>query len=278
MLKNNKWYVVLGVVGALGLLLGGAGIAYAQQPQPPSEGDSFFGGGRFIGRAFGRALPQGLMHRGPVQGLVKVTADLTGLSEEEVGAALKDGHTIAEVAESQGVDPQEIVDAATAEAESRMQEAVDNGRLTEEQMDQMLERLAEELPERLEQPWEPGGALGGLGHFSEGFWTAYDAVAETLGLEPVDLFTELHDGKTLAEIADEQGVEMEEVRQALGEARVETMKEGIEQAVESGRLTQEQADWIVEGLDEGYLPRGQGAGRGRGFGPGTRGCGRGRGW
>jgi hypothetical protein len=291
MLRNKKWYIVLGVAGALVLLLGGVGIAYAQRPRPASEGELFLGGGLsrdagpFGGQTLGRAIPQAALHRGlfrgsgPLWALVGVTADVTGLSEEDVVTALKDGQPIAAIAESQDVDPQEIVDAAVAQAEARLQEAVDNGRLTEEQMDRILERLAEELPERLEEPWEPGGPAGGvLGRFGEGFWTAYDAVAEVLGLEPEALFTELHDGKTMVEIAQEQDVEMEEVREALEEAGIEARKKAIERAVEDGRLTQERADWMIEGLEEGFVPGRRGIGRGRGFRLGNKGCGRGRGW
>jgi uncharacterized protein (DUF433 family) len=211
--------------------------------------------------------------------LVEITAEVTGLSEDEVIAALEDGQTFAEIAEAQGVDSQEIVDAAIAEAESRLQEAVDNGRLTEEQMDQILERLAEELPERLQEPWQPAGLVGGpFGQFGEGFWTTYDAVAEALGMTPEDLFGELHDGKTVAEVAEEQGVEMEAVRGALEGARGELMAGAIEQAVENGRITQEQADWLLEGIDQGFLPRARGFGAGRGFRPERGGRGRGMGW
>lgn len=281
MLKNKKWYIVLGAVGALVLLLGGVGIAYAQGPQRPMDGQPLCGRGRFPGGGMfgGRPFGGGPMRGSPFQGLVEVTAEVTGLSEDEVVAALEDGQTFAEIAEAVGVDPQEIVDAAIAEAESRLEEAVDDGRLTEEQMDQMLERLAEDLPERLEQPWQPGGPMGGVfGQFGEGFWTMYDAVAEAVGVTPEDLFTELHEGKSVAEIAEEQGVEMEAVRDALEDARVEARKQAIEQAVEDGRMSEEQADWLLEGLEQGFVPGGRGFDRGRGFRPGHGGHGRGMGW
>jgi hypothetical protein len=278
--------MVLGAVGAVALLLGGVGIAYAQRPQPTDGVQSFLGGGRFPGggalggRAFGGGpMGHGPARGGPFGGLVQVTAEVTGLTTEEVVAALEDGQTFAEIAEGEGVDAQEIVDAALEEAETRLQEAVDEGRLTQERMDQMLEHLAQELPERLEQPWEPGGPMGGgFGPFGEGFWTMYDQVAETLGLTPDELFDELHAGKSLAEIAEEQGVEMEDVREAMEVARGELMQDAIERAVEEGRMTQEQADWLLEGLEEGFLPRGRGIG-GRGGGrPGHGGRGRGMGW
>jgi hypothetical protein len=214
--------------------------------------------------------------RGGHQGLVKATAEMTGLSEDEVVTALEEGQTFAEIAETAGVDPQAIVDAAIAEAGSRLQEAVDEGWVTEAQMDQMLEHMAEELPERLQQLWQPGGPMGGFGQFGEGFWAMYDEVAEALGLTPDELFAELHDGKTLEEIAEGQGVEMEAVRDALEAARGELMAETIAQAVESGRMTQQQADWLLEGIEQGFLPRGRGFGEGRGARHGGRG--RGMGW
>jgi hypothetical protein len=45
------------------------------------------------------------------------------------------------------------------------------------------------------------------------------------------------------------------------------MRDAIAQAVEDGKMSQEQADWLLEGLDKGFLPRG----RGFGHGPGMRG-------
>ena len=186
MSNRKKWMIALSVVGAAVLLLGGVGIAYAQRPDPGSEiaplfgVPNSFGGGEFVGSWFDGGLTGGGPHRGgPFQGLIQITADVTGLSEEEVSAALKDGQTLAEIAEGADVDPQEIVSAALAEAESRLEEAVDDCRLTEDQMERVLDRLAEDLPERLEQSYQPVGVRGVMfGQFGEHFWTIYDAVAE----------------------------------------------------------------------------------------------------
>jgi len=91
--------------------------------------------------------------------------------------------------------------------------------------------------------------------FRSGFWAVFDAAAEALGLSPEQLFAELHSGKSLADIAEAQGVELEDVRDAMRAARAEAMKQAIQQAVEEGRLTQEKADWLLEGLEKGFLPR-----------------------
>jgi hypothetical protein len=116
--------------------------------------------------------------------------------------------------------------------------------------------------------WGLGRGLFGFGH--GGPWTTFDTAAEALGLTPQQLFTELHDGKSLAEVAEEQGVEVDAIQEALSAAREEAMRDAIEQAVEDGDMSQGQADWLLEGLEQGYMP---GRGFGRGFGRGGRGPG-----
>ncbi len=121
----------------------------------------------------------------------------------------------------------------------------------------------------------PGRGWGrwfGLGRGFGGSWAVFDAAAEALGLTPEQLFSELHSGKTLEEIAEARGVDIQKVYDAMNAARVQEMKDAIQQAVQDGRITQEQADWLLEGLEKGYLPMGRGFGFGRGFGWGRGGC------
>lgn len=105
-----------------------------------------------------------------------------------------------------------------------------------------------------------GGIFGGFG----GQWTTFDTMADALGLTPVELFTELHGGKTLEEVAEEQGVEMEALQETMQAAREDAMRQRIEQAVEDGAMSQDQADWMLQGLEQGYGPMGRGFGHGRG--------------
>lgn len=129
----------------------------------------------------------------------------------------------------------------------------------------------------------PGGGL--LSRFSDGSWiTRFDAVAEALGLDPTRLFERLRAGDSVAEIAEDQGVELDAVQDAMEDARLEARKQAIEEAAEEGRLSQEQADWMLEGLEKGYGPGGRGfvprqnCGPGRGIGPRGSARGRGMGW
>ena len=112
-----------------------------------------------------------------------------------------------------------------------------------------------------------GGPWGGRGLGLEGLQVA----AEALNMTTDELITALRSGKTLQELADEAGVDLEDVRDAIQAARADEMRERIQQAVDEGAITQEHADWLLEGLDNGFLggPFGFGLGghRGPGFGP-----------
>lgn len=123
------------------------------------------------------------------------------------------------------------------------------------------------LPALAQGPWPWGEVPFGFGPWGGGGWTMFDTTAETLGLTPEQLFAELRAGKSLADIAETQGVDVQIVYDALGAARVETMKAAIQQAVEDGRLSQEQADWLLQSLEQGFLPGGRGFGFGPGFAP-----------
>jgi uncharacterized membrane protein len=105
-----------------------------------------------------------------------------------------------------------------------------------------------------------GHGLGGFVWAGDGPWKMFDTAADALGMTPEELFAELRAGKSPAEIAEEQGVEAETVFEAMNAARGEVMQQAIEQAVEDGHLSQEQADWLLEGLEKGLFPMGRGFG------------------
>ena len=106
----------------------------------------------------------------------------------------------------------------------------------------------------------PGGPRGG--HVLDG--AALDAAANVLNMSSDDLSAALADGKTLQELADAAGVDMQDVKDAMSAVRAESMRERISQAVQDGTMTQEKADWLLEGLDKGFLDGGPGFGFGFG--------------
>lgn len=110
----------------------------------------------------------------------------------------------------------------------------------------------------------------GLG-MKGGDTSTFDAVAKALNLTPTQLFEQLHAGKTLSEIATAQGVDLSTVQAAVNASSIQAMKDKIAQAVTDGTITQEQGDWLLQGLDKGYFS----GSKGFGFGFGGHGHGRG---
>ena len=108
---------------------------------------------------------------------------------------------------------------------------------------------------------------GGFG-FGPNGQVALEAAAEALGMTADELSAQLWGGKTLAELADEAGVDLQAVRDAVEAAQVEAVRDAIAQAVEDGSITHAHADWLLEGLDNGYWGGGHGMGPGFGMGRG----------
>ena len=115
---------------------------------------------------------------------------------------------------------------------------VSDGSITQEQADEVASTLDE------------AGIGHGGGHRGGGF--DLSAAATALGMTEDELRTALEtDGTTLADVAGDQGVEVD----ALVDALVTAQQERIAAAVEDGRITQEQADERLADLEERVTER-----------------------
>ena len=74
-------------------------------------------------------------------------ADAIGIEEDDLLDALRDGQTIAEVAEGEGVDPQAVIDALVAATRERLDDAVADGRIEQEDADGRLADATERITE-----------------------------------------------------------------------------------------------------------------------------------
>jgi hypothetical protein len=121
------------------------------------------GMGHDLGR-FGR----GMMGAG--DRMLSIAADALDLSLTDLLTALQDGNSIADVAAEQGVDTQVIVDAYVTELQEDLDEAIAEGRVTQNQADYALEQAEARIIEQLDRIWEDGfrGFDGRRGH-SMGF-------------------------------------------------------------------------------------------------------------
>lgn len=117
-----------------------------------------------------------------------------------------------------------------------------------------------------------GGMMGGWNGSDYGPMHEYmeKAIAAEFGISE-DEVEALHDqGKTIWEYAQEQGLTQEQFQEKMISARTSALN----QAVADGVITQQQADWMLQHMNQGW---GVGAGNGPCHGGGAFG-GRGPGW
>jgi hypothetical protein len=112
-------------------------------------------------------------------------------------------------------------------------------------------------------PTPPAGKTGdGPGHGGRGMGEAeLAAAAKVLGMTSEELSTALASGKTLEDLATTAGVDIQDVKDAISAVHAEEMQANIAAAIADGSMSQEKADWLLEGLDKGFLD-----GHGFGFG------------
>lgn len=147
------------------------------------------------------------------------------------------------IAEILGVEVDEY-DAAIEQAhEQVLGEAVTEGWLTEDQAEQMRERHAEGIGPRGMDKSFFGSRMGFMGRGGNSFLAV---AADELGMTASELMEELGNGKSIAEIAQEKGVDT----QAIVDAHQAKLAETLAGAVEDGRITQKQADWMLEQSQE----------------------------
>jgi hypothetical protein len=140
-----------GLVAAV-LALGLVGTTLAQEPVTPGDGVCGFAG-TCAGPGTG-----GWGQRG---GMYVALAEALGMTLDELNVALAEGQTISEIAAARGFEMADLVAALIAPRVEALNEAVADGRLTQEQVDEMIEEMTEHLTERL-GTWTPGyGGFGG---------------------------------------------------------------------------------------------------------------------
>jgi polyhydroxyalkanoate synthesis regulator phasin len=156
-----------------------------------------------------------------------------------------------------GVDKEKIIAAAKEAGKQTVDEAVQQGKITAEQADRIKARIDEGqfFPHPFLGRKAPG--LGG---------PRLDALAQALGMTTEELKAQLKQGKKISDIAQEKGLTREQLRQKLLDARIQA----IRQAVEEGKISQEKADEMIQRLQN--APQGKGFGHfgrpfGRPFGP-----------
>jgi lambda repressor-like predicted transcriptional regulator len=166
----------------------------------------------------GRGGPGGLGGHQLDSAALEAAAKVLGMTSDEVSAALQEGKTLDYLAGQAGVDLQTLRDAV-----------------------------------RVAMPAKDGQFPGGKRGLSD---TALQAVAGALNMTTDEVSTVLQEGKTLEDLATQAGVDIQVVRDAMQSLRADELRANIQQALADGTISQEKADWLLEGLDKGFLADG----------------------
>jgi hypothetical protein len=94
---------------------------------------------------------------------LEVAAQALGMTADELQTALKGGQTLAQIAESKGVNVQVVVDALVASATNQINEKVASGDITQAEADEKLANVTDRVTERVNNPRPEGGPRGGQG-------------------------------------------------------------------------------------------------------------------
>lgn len=102
--------------------------------------------------AVAAALEEARPEHGPGHGgrhhiPLDAVSEALGVTEDDLRTSLRDGQTVAEVAEAEGVELQVVVDAALDALRTRLAERVEAGDITQERADERIAQATERLPQ-----------------------------------------------------------------------------------------------------------------------------------
>jgi urease gamma subunit len=136
-------------------------------------------------------------------------AEAVGVSTGDLRAALRDGQTIAEVAEANGTDPQHVIDTLVANGTERIDAALADGRIDQATADERKAALPERATDLV------NGDLDRDLRRHPRRSVAVRTAAETIGVSTDDLRAALRDGQTIAEVAEANSTDPQDVIDGL---------------------------------------------------------------
>jgi hypothetical protein len=197
------------------------------------------------GELFPNRLDRGAVRGSAQRILVDTVADSTGLTAPQILQETRGGSTLAEVITANGGDVDAVVSSAVASATAQINAAVTEGRLGQEQADQLLTNLPDLYTAAVNGELRQNHLENRVGRGVLGL------AAEQTGLDRQEIVQQIRDGKSLADILAEHNIEVA----AFIDSAVTQAQERLTNAVTNGRITQEQADSLIQTFRERLTER-----------------------
>lgn len=226
MKNNKKWFLAVGMAAVLAVN-GLVGFAAEQQDGANSK----------PARAAHGKFDQGINYHREQQAKL---LELLKIDQDTFQTAMRDGKTLVAIAAEQGVSEQELKDFMVKNMTQRIDAAVQAGRISAAQAETKKANLDERVTKMInsKRPMHAGPRHG------HGF-ANNPKLLELLKIDADQLKTAMHDGKTLAAVAQEQGISEQELKDFM----VKDFSDRIEAGVKAGRISADKAAKMKADID-----------------------------
>jgi len=226
---NFKKITLLVATGALAITMS-AGVAYGASDNSLSSSSNVKPVTEQVG-----APDKVAKHRGDCNAEL---AKVLGMDATVLGEKLKSGETLAKIAADQKVDVKVLTSNLETNFKARIDKAVKDGKLTQENGDTIKAKIPEKVAKMMNEPMTKHKGRADKGNV---FMNVKNQFPALVGLEnPTQLEEQMKSGKTLADIAVSNGI----TKETLINGVQSLMKKNLAQAVTDNKITAEKATAI----------------------------------
>lgn len=203
---------------------------------------------------------------------VEILSDMTGVSVEDIRSARQDGGSLADIAEANDVTTDDYVGAIVDAATTAIDDAVADGKLSEARAATIKDGLTDKVTAMVTSEAGSHGQSHGWAVKLDGKPSPVVVLSELSGLSVEEIREQRVEGSSLADIGEANGVAKDDYVDEL----VTRGTAAIDAAVEAGRLSEDRAQTMKDGLAdriETFVTNTDEPRRGHGWG---RGCGHGK--
>jgi hypothetical protein len=199
----------------------GSGQATQPSTNPANPRGPRVGGGRQRGNA---ALATGA--------LIQASADVIATKPKDERAALRAGKTLAQYAGDYGKTDAEVIAAARKNVQDRLAKALGNGKLTQAQVDTLLQQFDTGAPTVMADA-NLGQQIGrAVAKRHPAAARLVKATADVTGTAPADVLAALQQGQSLAQYAQAHGKTADDILAKLREQGQQRLDKGLDKAKE----------------------------------------------
>jgi len=177
-------------------------------------------------------------------------SQVLGMEASELVPQLREGKTVAEIAEEQGIPASLVVEELLIPVEQRLDRAVAGGRLSQEQAREKLSSAEVTISKMVHE-----GALKDIvGHQvnkivqkdkrARQTKLLLHQVCQIVNLDHMGMLAELKEGNKIADIAEEQGISQNELLEEL----TQLAQDRLATAVSKGKLDAQKAEEIMQNI------------------------------